>query len=125
MLYLSYYPNEKVRAFAHTGFRLRRRPRNVTRGWRGRARTVGRSRQAEGALGTLDLSQCRAVRPVPAKDTAKAFYFEVDAPDRTYLINTDSTENRDEWIQAIQEGLERMQLKREGGELRDVRRRRL
>ena len=77
--------------------------------------------QAEGALGTLDLSQCRAVRPVPTKDTAKAFYFEVDAPDRTYLINTDSTENRDEWIQAIQEGLERMQLKREGGELRDVR----
>jgi len=67
------------------------------------------------------MSQCRAVRPVPAKDTAKAFYFEVESPDRTYLINADSADSRDSWVQTIQDAIDKMSLKRQDGALTVVR----
>jgi len=69
------------------------------------------------------MSQCRAVRPVPAQDTAQAFYFEVEAPGRTYLINADSADSRDSWVQTIQDAIDKMSLKRQDGALTVVRRR--
>jgi len=56
-------------------------------------------------LGIISLEYCSGLRLVDDSKTKRPFCFEINCPDRIYLIQAPSSEERIEWMQAIEDAV--------------------
>jgi len=57
------------------------------------------------ALGIISLEYCTGLRLVEDSKTKRSFCFEINCPDRIYLIQAPSSEERVDWMQAIEDAV--------------------